>query len=46
LVGRIRIRTGKTDPDPGGSKWPTKVKKIQVSSAICFLLRDEDFSCT
>jgi hypothetical protein len=36
----IRIRNSKTDPDPGGPKWPTKVKKIQV------LWRDEDFSCS
>jgi len=36
----IRIRIRKTDPDPGGPKWPTKVKKIQV------LWRDEDFSCS
>jgi hypothetical protein len=35
----IRIRTVSTDPDLGGPKWPTNVKK----SARCFLLRDEDF---
>jgi hypothetical protein len=34
----IRIRIRKTDPDPGGPKWPTKVKKIQV------LWKDKDFS--
>jgi hypothetical protein len=27
---RIRIHFGRLDPDPGGPKLPTKVKKIQV----------------
>jgi hypothetical protein len=30
LVRWIRIRIGNTDPEPGGPKLPTKVKKIQV----------------
>jgi hypothetical protein len=43
LVGwiQIRIRIGNTDPDPGGPKLLTKVKKIQVLSARCSLLRNE-----
>jgi hypothetical protein len=28
LVRWIRIRIGNTDPDPGGPKLPTKVKKL------------------
>jgi hypothetical protein len=31
---RIRIRIGNTDPDPGGPKLPTKVKKIQVPEVL------------
>jgi hypothetical protein len=33
---RIRIRVGNTDSDPGGSKLPTKVKKIQVLKCQMF----------
>jgi hypothetical protein len=46
LVDCIWIRIGKTDPDPGGPKRPTKVKFLSFLSARCSLLRDEDFSCS
>ncbi len=46
LVGWTRLRIGNTDldPDPGGPKLHTKVKKIQVLK--CSLLTEEYFSCS
>ncbi len=48
LVGWIRIRTGNTDPDPytGGQNDPQKWRKFKFWRTGCFLLRDEDFSCS
>ncbi len=43
---QIRIRIGNTDPDPGGPKLPTKVKKIQLMKCQMFSLRHEDFCCS
>jgi hypothetical protein len=36
------------NPDPGGQKWPTKIKKKFMfrSSAGCSLLRAERFFCS
>ncbi len=42
LVGATRIRFG--NPDAGGQKWPTKVKKLKFWSAGRSHLRDEIFS--
>ncbi len=39
LVGWIRIRIGNSDPDPGGPKWPTKVKKIRSFEVLAVLFR-------
>ncbi len=43
---RISIHFGRLDPDPGGPKWPTKVKKLKFWCVRCSLFRDENFSCS
>jgi hypothetical protein len=40
------IRIPNADPDPGGPKLPTEVKKIQLLKCQMFSLRDEDFCCS